>query len=188
MNEIEKLKGLIRECTRCKALIRSRRQVVFGYGVFNAEVLIVGEAPSRKGSDIVGVPFTNDRSGSLLREILKKYNFLDNTNLYITNLVKCCPPNNRAPSKTEILNCKCYLDSEISLIQPKVIVPLGNKATSYFIRKKIEMGSYHQKLIIIDKLVLYPMFHPGYVIRGNITRNEYDKGFKQLQKIYSNLA
>jgi len=118
-------------------LAASRRRIVHGYGASHARVLFVGEAPGYKGADLTGVPFTRDRSGVRFQHMLIALGLSAETDprvehpqisCFVTNVVRCNPPANRAPSSVEIANCLPYLWQELDLVQPDIIVPVGGVA------------------------------------------------------------
>src|ERR1700735_2063176 len=113
-------------CTRCR-LAEGRTQVVFGVGDPGSSLLVVGEAPGRE-EDLQGEPFVG-RSGKLLDRLMLEEIGLTRAECYIANVVKCRPPNNRDPAPNEIASCRPYLEEQITLIEPAVIVTLGNFAT-----------------------------------------------------------
>jgi uracil-DNA glycosylase family 4 len=129
-------------CARCPELAANRRCIVHGYGLNDAgpipaRVFFVGEAPGYKGGDLTGVPFTSDRSGVRLQRVLIDLGLSAEAgprsprprlHCFITNVVRCNPPANRTPTRTEIDNCLPYLWEEIEAVQPDVIVPIGNVA------------------------------------------------------------
>ncbi len=124
-------------CARCPALVATRRCIVHGYGVPDARVVFVGEAPGYKGGDLTGVPFTRDRSGVRLQQVLIELEMSDETDprverprlrCFVTNVVRCNPPANRTPSRAEIANCLPYLWQELDLVRPEIVVPVGNVA------------------------------------------------------------
>jgi len=124
-------------CSRCPDLAANRRCIVHGYGPPNAKIVFVGEAPGYKGGDLTGVPFTRDRSGIRLQRLLIELGLSAETDprverpqltCFVTNAVRCNPPSNRTPTQAEIGNCQSYLWQELSLLQPEIIVVLGNAA------------------------------------------------------------
>lgn len=124
-------------CDRCPALAANRRCIVHGYGSAAARVMFVGEAPGRHGAGQTGVPFTRDRSGSRLQQVLIDLGLseesdprteLPRLHAYVTNVVRCNPPANRRPLPAEIAACLPYLWQELALIQPEIVVPVGGVA------------------------------------------------------------
>lgn len=161
-NDLNILNQSVLQCKKCEELVLSRNTIVKGYGDVNAKILFIGEAPGRLGADITGIPFTKDRSGVLFQTILGKLGFCLSepfsefpilTGVYITNVIKCNPRNgkiNRAPLKKEIDNCKQYLENEIRIIKPLMIVPLGSVASKTIIGPDFDSNDFG-KLIVKDK-------------------------------------
>ena len=137
-----------------------------------AKLLFVGEAPGRD-EDIQGRPFVG-KAGQLLTRIISAMEF-DREDVYITNVVKCRPPNNRTPNKEEIEECKNFLLEQIEMIKPKVVVALGKVATDFFVHSSQGMtalrGNFHE----FNGIHVMPTFHPSYLIR-----NEGNKSIKKM--------
>ena len=161
---LDDLKLEANNCHQC-VLAKTRNKVVFGKGNKNSNILIIGEAPGKE-EDLTAEPFVG-RAGKLLTEILLSIK-LKRDDVYITNTVKCRPPENRNPSSDEIESCASYLDQQINLISPKVIILLGKIAAERilnssepmaYLRKKI----YYYKDTKIPTLVFY---HPAYLLRS----------------------
>jgi len=161
----------IKQCRDCP-LAESRKNAVPGEGNINADLMFVGEGPGRE-EDIQGRPFVG-KAGQLLTRIIKAMKF-ERENVYITNVVKCRPPENRNPKNNEIEKCKKYLFKQIELISPKVIVTLGNVPTQFFLNKKEGITSLRGKFYSYKNIRIMPTFHPSYLVR-----NEEDKGLKRL--------
>ena len=151
-------------CQKCQ-LANARNNVVFGKGNEKADILIIGEAPGKE-EDLIGEPFIG-RAGKLLTEILFSMN-LSRNDVYITNTVKCRPPENRNPNSTEISSCAHFLDKQISLISPKVIILLGKIAAERILNSsepmaKLRSSIHYYKETNIPTLVFY---HPAYLLRS----------------------
>ncbi|MBL6819107.1 MAG: uracil-DNA glycosylase [Gammaproteobacteria bacterium] len=151
-------------CQKCQ-LANGRNNVVFGEGNEKADILIIGEAPGKE-EDLIGEPFIG-RAGKLLTEILFSIN-LSRNDVYITNTVKCRPPENRNPNSTEISSCAHFLDKQISLISPKVIILLGKIAAERILNTsepmaKLRSNIHYYKETNIPTLVFY---HPAYLLRS----------------------
>ena len=161
---IDELKLMAVNCHKCE-LSKTRNKVVFGKGSTNARIMIIGEAPG-KDEDLSGEPFVG-RAGKLLTEILFSMN-LTRENVYITNTVKCRPPENRNPNSNEISCCSSYLDQQINLISPEIIILLGKVAAERLMNTPEPMSSLRGKLHYykdtdIPMLVFY---HPAYLLRS----------------------
>lgn len=150
-------------CTRCP-LAEGRTQVVFGTGDPAADLLFVGEAPGAE-EDRQGLPFVG-RSGQLLDRFLFEEVGMTRAQCYIANVVKCRPPGNRNPTPTEIAACRPYLDRQIELIDPKVIVTLGNFAARLLLDTQLGITKLRGQTYPFGDAVLVPTVHPAYVLRG----------------------
>jgi len=179
------LRSQIRNCHKCVNLCSSRLQAVPGDGSHDAKALFIGLAPGRNGADITGIPFTKDKTGRLLRENIKKMG-LSAKEVYLTNLVKCNPKDrkgrNRNPTSKEIKNCRLFLEEEIQLVNPKIVVTLGVRATEVILGEKIgSMKRYNARVLKNERGQIFPMFHPGFVVRGAYDRKNYEKDFQKLK-------
>jgi uracil-DNA glycosylase family 4 len=169
-------------CARCAALVGCRSRVVPGAGMVGASVAFVGIAPGRLGGDRTGVPFSGDRSGNLLREMIAKSGLHD---VFITNLVRCNPRDpqgrNRDPDADEIANCREHLEAEPALVRPKVVACLGRMAWLHLAGKQAAFDPEHGGPIKADGWLLYPMYHPAYINRGAYPRRRYARDFSRLR-------
>jgi uracil-DNA glycosylase family 4 len=139
MTDTDGMEGLeVAACTRCSDLVESRSQIVNGDGPPDADVLFVGEAPGAN-EDAEGVPFVG-RSGDVLDDELRDAG-LSRTDVRITNCVRCRPPENRDPSKTELANCRPYLEREIDLVDPDVVVTLGKVPGEHLLERDVAVTS-----------------------------------------------
>jgi uracil-DNA glycosylase family 4 len=151
-------------CTRCR-LAEGRTQVVFGMGDPGADLMFVGEGPGAE-EDRQGLPFVG-RSGQLLDRLMQEEMGLTRDSCYIANVVKCRPPDNRDPRPDEIAACRPWLETQVDLIAPKVIVTLGNFASKLLLDTsegitKLRGHTYPYR----DGVVVVPTFHPAAVLRG----------------------
>jgi uracil-DNA glycosylase len=150
-------------CTRCK-LAGGRTQVVFGMGNPAADLAFVGEGPGAE-EDRQGLPFVG-RSGQLLDRLILEEMGIDRTGCYIMNVVKCQPPGNRDPEPDEIEACKPWFDLQLDIIDPKVVVSLGNFATRALLGTTEGITKLRGKVYPWRSGVLVPTFHPAAVLRG----------------------
>jgi DNA polymerase len=165
----------VRGCTLC-ALHLSRTNAVPGAGDNHADIMFIGEGPGFH-EDRQGLPFVG-RSGDYLDELLKMIH-LSRDDVFITNVVKCRPPDNRDPLPVEIAACKPYLDQQINLIDPLVIVTLGRFSMArYFPGGKITQ--IHGKPKIEKGRAYVPLFHPAAVLRNPDLRKEMEADFKRI--------
>ena len=153
-------------CTRCP-LASTRTQVVFGVGDPGADLMFVGEAPGRD-EDLKGEPFVG-RSGQLLDRLVEEEMGLLRDHFYIANVVKCRPPGNRDPHPAEISSCRPYLEAQVELIDPKVVVTLGNFATKLLLDTTEGITKLRGKAYPYSGRTLVPTFHPAAVLRGGGT-------------------
>jgi uracil-DNA glycosylase len=150
-------------CTRC-ALATGRTNVVFGTGDSASDLMFIGEGPGAE-EDKQGLPFVG-RSGKLLDQLLYEEMGLTRDRVYIANVVKCRPPNNRDPLPAEIDACRPFLETQLELIAPKVVVTLGNFAGQLLLRSKEGITRLRGRSYPFATGVLVPTVHPAYVLRG----------------------
>jgi uracil-DNA glycosylase len=160
---LEQLAATASTCTKC-ALAEGRTQVVFGVGAPNADLLFVGEGPGRE-EDLAGEPFVG-RSGKLLDRLMLEELELTRDRCYIANVVKCRPPNNRNPAPDEITACRPYLEQQIDVIRPRVIVTLGNFATRLLLDSDAGIRTLRGSVFDYGTSHLVPTYHPAYVLRA----------------------
>jgi DNA polymerase len=151
-------------CTRCKLATAGRTKVVFGMGDPDADLMFIGEGPGAE-EDKQGLPFVG-RSGQLLDRILLDEFGWTRDRVYIQNVVMCRPPGNRDPEADEIAACNPWLEKKIELINPKVIVTLGNFATKLLLETKEGITKLRGRSYPFRTGVLIPTFHPAAVLRG----------------------
>ena len=150
-------------CTRCQ-LAGGRTQVVFGVGDPEADLMFVGEGPGRE-EDLQGEPFVG-RSGKLLDTLMRQELGIDRSRCYIANTVKCRPPGNRDPLPDELRACRPYLDAQIDLVAPKVIVTLGNFATRQLLDTTEGIRKLRGRSYPFGTGHLVPTYHPAAALRG----------------------
>ena len=160
---LEQLRVTASTCTRCP-LAEGRTQVVFGVGNPAADLLFVGEGPGRE-EDLAGEPFVG-RSGKLLDRLMWEEIGQTRAQCYIANVVKCRPPNNRDPAPNEIEACRPYLTEQITLIDPLVIVTLGNFATKLLLESTRGIRELRGQVFERGRAQLVPTYHPAYVLRA----------------------
>ena len=165
---LKELTVLIDGCDRC-ALAKRRKKIVFGAGHAFATVLFIGEAPGAD-EDKSGQPFVG-RSGSLLDRLIFALG-LERQEVFITNVVKCRPPGNRNPEQVEVAACSAFLDRQIELIKPSVIVSLGKPAANRLLGTAKSMGSMRGRWTRYRGIPLMPLYHPAYLLRTPIGKRE----------------
>lgn len=164
-------------CTRC-GLCETRHNVVFGVGPETAEVMFIGEGPGEQ-EDLQGEPFVG-KAGQFLDEMLSIIG-LSRRNCYIGNIVKCRPPGNRDPLNSEQDSCKDWLEAQIQLIQPKLIVCLGRIAAMQYIDPDFRITKEHGKWMQVDGTWRMAMYHPSALLRDVTKRPETFRDLKSLQ-------
>jgi len=175
MQRLQDIAAQVRVCTRC-ALRKGRTHAVPGEGPATAAIMIIGEGPGFY-EDQQGRPFVG-RSGQLLEKLLAGIE-LERSDVFITNVVKCRPPDNRDPLPEEIEACRPWLDQQIALIQPKVIVTVGRFAmTRWFPHDKI--STIHGRAKRFDNVLVVPMFHPAAALRNVNLLPQLEADFKKL--------
>ena len=183
---MEPLVDEIKACRKC-GLWRQRKNAVLGEGNLDAAVMLVGEAPGY-WEDLNGRPFVG-AAGKILDDMLSRAG-ISRSAVYITNVVKCRPPENRDPRTSEIETCTPYLDRQIEIIKPKFIVTLGRHAASYILSKagietegitKIH-GRVYEANLLGSEVFMVPMYHPAAALYKAKYRDELDKDF-QLFKL-----
>jgi uracil-DNA glycosylase len=176
-------------CVRCEALVKCRSQVVPGHGAAPAMVAFVGLAPGRLGGDRTGIPFSGDRSGNLLRLMIAR---ADLGRVFITNLVRCNPRDargrNRDPSAREIANCREHLTAELAVARPLLIACLGAVAWREMAGSKAPFRPRRPAKLSSGGMLLYPMYHPAYVVRGAYPEPAYARDFERLRRLLRRLA
>jgi len=162
-HELAELRRVALACVSC-ALAAGRTQVVFGAGDPDADVMIVGEAPGRR-EDEQGIPFVGP-SGKLLERLLGEIG-LDRSHVYIANVVKCRPPNNRDPRQEEIDACSDYLRNQLRLVDPKVVLTLGNFSSKLLLQTEVGITRLRGQAYPWWGRFLVPTFHPAAALRGS---------------------
>ncbi|MBV8519739.1 MAG: uracil-DNA glycosylase [Acidobacteria bacterium] len=156
------LSAAAHECTRCR-LAGTRTNVVFGVGNRNADLMFVGEAPGRD-EDLKGEPFVG-RAGQLLTDIIKAMK-LTRDDVYIANVIKCRPPENRNPEPDELDACRPYIRQQVDLIRPKVIVALGRFGLQSLTGKSYGITAVRGQWLEYNGIKLMPTYHPAYLLRN----------------------
>jgi len=174
---LESLEKQAQNCHLCD-LSKSRQKVVFGEGNPHADILIIGEGPGAT-EDSAGKPFVG-RSGELLSKMLENVLGLSRADVYISNIVKCRPPNNRVPTPTEAHTCQPYLLKQIELIQPKLILTLGATAYHYLTGDDTGITKVRGTVHTYGNATLIPTYHPSYLLRNPSAKKEV---FEDLLKI-----
>jgi uracil-DNA glycosylase family 4 len=176
---LEEIDRQVLVCKLC-GLHRLRTRAVPGEGNRSAEVMFIGEAPGRD-EDVQGRPFVG-RAGQLLRKIIAAMTFREDE-VYITNIVKCRPPDNRVPHREEEEACSPYLVRQIELIRPRVIVTLGKTPTDYFVPGREGMTARRGHFGDYRGIPVMPTFHPSYLVRNEGNRELKRMVWEDMQKV-----
>jgi uracil-DNA glycosylase len=178
----QSLRQCVAQCTAC-GLHKTRTQTVFGVGNRQADLMLIGEAPGFH-EDKQGEPFVG-RAGQLLNAMLQAIELERNT-VYIANILKCRPPNNRDPLPEEVELCTSFLEKQIALIRPKLLVALGRIASHYLLNTKSSLGQIRSKIHTFGQLKtpLIVTYHPAYLLRNP---SDKKKAYQDIQLIYNTL-
>jgi DNA polymerase len=170
----------IGDCTRCKLHRLGRRQIVFGVGNPSADLMFVGEAPGGD-EDVQGIPFVG-RAGQLLTKIVEAI-ALKREDVYIANVIKCRPPQNRNPEQDEVDTCEPFLFQQIDAIKPKVIVALGTFAARTLLRTLDPISRLRGRVYEYRGAKLIPTFHPAYLLRNPASKREVWEDMKVVRTL-----
>ncbi len=178
---LEKIRADLGECTRCK-LHKQRNKIVFGDGNAKADLVFVGEGPGHD-EDVQGLPFVG-RAGKLLTQMIEAMG-LQRKDVYICNVVKCRPPENRLPERDEIATCSPFLVRQIDAIRPKVIVCLGATAAQMLLNTNRGISGFRGEWLEYRGTRLIATYHPAYLLRNPAAKSEV---WKDLQKVMAVLG
>jgi DNA polymerase len=180
---LDDIANICKQCQRC--LLRNEaKQIVFGFGNPNADLMLIGEAPGAD-EDLQGIPFVG-RSGQLLDKILTASG-IDKNDVYITNIVKCKPPANRIPNTEEAEACSPYLTRQIEIVLPRIIVCLGALATQRIIRDKARITLIRGTVFEKGGIKIIPTFHPAALLRDPKKKKPVWEDFKKIKAMYDDL-
>ncbi len=175
-NNWEELEQSINNCKKCK-LCSARKNIVFGAGNKNAELMFIGEGPGAD-EDTQGIPFVG-KAGKLMNTAFQALE-INREEVYITNIVKCRPPSNRVPETEEALACLDYLRNQVILIKPKVIVLLGSTALKNILGKELSITACRGKWIERKGIYYMPTWHPAALLRDENKKIEFWKDLKKV--------
>lgn len=179
-SSLEEVKEVALNCNRC-GLREDCTQVVFGTGNADAELMFVGEGPGGE-EDKQGIPFVG-RAGRLLDRILKEAG-IDREEVYISNIIKCRPPNNRKPTEEEMKTCLWILTQEIKFIDPTIIVPMGSTALQGLLNPNGKITKVRGKWVERQGKYFLPTFHPAALLRDERKKKPVWKDFLKIKKAY----
>jgi len=168
------------DCRRCK-LASGRKKIVFGQGNSNAELMFVGEAPGSE-EDEQGLAFVG-RAGQLLTDIIEKGMKLKRSDVWIGNVLKCRPPQNRNPESDEILSCQPFLEAQIRAIRPRVLVGLGKFAAHWLLRTAEPISRLRGRLGDHDGIPVMPTYHPAYLLRNPAGKKDVWEDMKAVLRL-----
>ena len=177
---LEDLRAAIGDCQRCK-LCSGRTNIVFGVGNSHAKLMFVGEGPGRD-EDLKGEPFVG-RAGQLLTDIITKGMGLKREDVYICNVVKCRPPENRNPEPDEVAACEPFLKKQIDIVRPDIIVGLGKFAVQTLLNSKMPISKLRGVWASYHGIRLMPTFHPAYLLRNPADKKLVWEDIKQVIKV-----
>lgn len=180
---LDQLEKLICNCTKCR-LHKGRNKFVFGYGNPNADVLVIGEGPGAE-EDKQGLPFVG-RAGQLLTDMLKAIKF-SREEVYIGNIVKCRPPENRTPMQDEMDTCLPYLKKQVELIKPKLILCLGLTAAKGLLNKRESLGELRKSIFDYENAKVIVTYHPAALLRNPHWKKDCWEDLKKFRKMYEEL-
>jgi uracil-DNA glycosylase family 4 len=175
----------IGDCTRCKLHKLGRTQVVFGVGNPGADLMFVGEAPGAD-EDEQGIPFIG-RAGQLLTKIIEAIE-LKRDDVYIANIIKCRPPQNRNPEQDEVETCEPFLFRQIEIVKPKVIVALGKYAAQTLLKTDTPISRLRGQVFDYRGAKLIPTFHPAYLLRNPSSKREVWEDMKLVKRLLTETA
>ena len=175
-NSWEELDEACKNCTKCK-LCNNRNNVVIGEGNKNAEIMFIGEGPGAD-EDIQGIPFVG-KAGKLMNQAFIGLG-IKREEVYIANIVKCRPPNNRNPESDEAESCKEYIQSQINLVNPKIIVLLGSVALKNILGEEYKITASRGKWVEKDGIKYMPTFHPAALLRDETKKIDFWQDLKQV--------
>jgi DNA polymerase len=166
----------VKVCRKCQ-LAKSRQNIVFGEGNINADLMFIGEGPGAE-EDKQGRPFVG-RAGQLLTKMIQAMG-LKREDVYIANIVKCRPPDNRNPFKEEAQSCIEYLMEQIKIVKPKVIICLGSVAATYLLNTEKQISKLRGQFTNFNDIKVMPTFHPAYLLRNPSKKKE---AWEDLKKV-----
>jgi len=179
MITLEDVRKELGDCKRCK-LHRTRKTIVFGEGNEKATLMFIGEGPGYD-EDVQGRPFVG-KAGQLLTKIIQSIN-LSREEVYIANIIKCRPPQNRNPEPDEIQNCHPFLMKQISVIQPKIICALGTFSAHTLLKTDAKITALRGKLYNLEGIKVIPTYHPAFLLRNPEKKREVWEDMKKIAEL-----
>lgn len=183
-NNWEKLEEVVKQCRKCR-LCETRKNVVFGVGNREADIMFIGEGPGAD-EDAQGEPFVG-KAGKLMNMAFDMLG-IKREEVYIANIVKCRPPNNRNPQDDEAENCLDYLRNQVILVKPKIIVLLGSVALKNVLGKEYGITASRGKWLERKGILYMPTWHPAALLRDENKKIDFIKDLKQVIKRYNEIC
>jgi len=180
LRDLEAVRAWIGDCQRCK-LAGGRKTIVFGQGSLQAQLMFVGEAPGAD-EDEQGLAFVG-RAGQLLTDIIEKGLKIPRQDVYIANVIKCRPPQNRNPEPDEILSCQPFLEKQIALIRPRVLVGLGKFSAQWLFKSMEPISRLRGRIGDYDGIKVVPTFHPAYLLRNPGAKKDVWEDMKVVRRL-----
>ena len=175
---MKEVQEAIKNCNRCK-LCRGRKNIVFGVGDENADIMFIGEGPGAD-EDTQGIPFVG-KAGQLMNKAFDIVG-IEREKVYIANIVKCRPPNNRDPEEDEVLGCINYLRNQVIIVKPKIIVLLGRISLQNILGKEYKITASRGKWIEKKGILYMPTWHPAALLRDETKKIDFINDLKQVVK------
>lgn len=169
--ELRALAKRISECKECYALVGNRTQTVFGHGPLDSDLCFVGEAPGAD-EDAQGFPFIG-AVGQMLNRIISAM-AMKREEVYVCNIVKCRPPNNRTPTTEEANNCRAFLDRQLALVKPKHIIALGSCAAQNLLGSKQSIGKLRGRVHDYERIPVFCTYHPAFLLPSRSPEKKRD--------------
>ena len=179
---LEEVRNELGDCKRCK-LHQTRRTIVFGEGNKKATLMFIGEGPGYD-EDVQGRPFVG-RAGQLLTKIIQSIN-LQREEVYIANIIKCRPPQNRNPEPDEIQSCNPFLRKQIQVIQPKIICALGTFSAQTLLKTETKITALRGKFYDLEGIKVIPTYHPAFLLRNPDKKREVWEDMKKIAEWINN--
>ena len=183
-NNWEELEEVVKQCRKCR-LCETRKNVVFGVGNREADIMFIGEGPGAD-EDAQGEPFVG-KAGKLMHMAFDMLG-INREEVYIANIVKCRPPNNRNPQDDEAENCLDYLRNQVILVKPKIIVLLGSVALKNILGKEYGITASRGKWVERKGILYMPTWHPAALLRDENKKIDFIKDLKQVIKRYNEIC
>jgi len=183
VSNLDSIRQELGDCQRCR-LHASRTRIVFGTGNPYAELVFIGEAPGRE-EDLQGEPFVG-QAGQLLTRIIEAIG-LSRQEVYITNVIKCRPPENRNPAPEEIAACEPFLIKQLAAIRPRLICALGTFAAQTLLKTEAKISALRGRFHVYQGIPLMPTYHPAFLLRNPQKKRDVWEDMKKLKKEYEKL-